>query len=115
MDIRNSYSDQKLDPISDIVHVDKGNFYTILIKIEKVEVRVTKFNKEMTFIKIYEEENSESVCCFNYSKQKDKIVESNGIVGVIKADARYEQLIEWKEHIKSEQKSNSYWSKLIII
>lgn len=102
LEIRNSYSDQKLDSISDIVHEDKGNFYTILFKIQKVEVRMTKFNKEMAFIKICDEENSDSLSCFNYSNQKDKIIESNYIIGVIKADARYKQLIEIKEVIKSE-------------
>ena len=63
---------------------------------------MTKFNKEMAFIKICDEVNSDSLSCFNYSNQKDKIVESKYIIGVIKADARYKQLIEKKEVIKSE-------------
>ena len=37
-----------------------------------------------------------------------KIAETNYIIGVIKADARYKQLIEIKVVIKSEYKSNSY-------
>ena len=63
---------------------------------------MTKYNKEMAFIKICDEDNSDSLSCFNYTNQKDKIVESNYIIGVTKADAPYKQVIEIKEVIKSE-------------
>ncbi|MGL5591221.1 MAG: DNA polymerase III subunit alpha [Mycoplasmoidaceae bacterium] len=101
-EIRNSYSDQELDKIADIVNEDKVNFYTILFKIQKVELKMTKFNKEMAFIKICDEESSDSLSCFNYKAIKDKLIESNYIIAVVKSDSRYKQLVEIKEVIKNE-------------